>query len=87
MFFAEQFAFNVALNAGGVSFANQPAWYNWACNRAWPMINNAGQLVEPVFPHRTLAIVHMTGETKKGRYNLPVQGGDGQSRSLEYPGG
>ena len=85
-FFAEQCAFNVALRARGVPFANQPAWCNWACNRAWPMINNAGQLVEPVFPHRPLGIVHMTGETKKGRHNLPVQGGGTEMRSLEYPG-
>ena len=45
------------------------------------MINNAGQLVEPVFPHRHLGIVHMTGETKKGRHNLPVQGGGTEMRA------
>jgi hypothetical protein len=50
------------------------------------MINNAGQLVEPVFPHRPLGIVHMTGETKKGSHNLPLQGGGRRQHSLAYPG-
>jgi|TARA_B100000315_G_scaffold175445_1_gene163960 hypothetical protein len=86
LFLSEQTAFNVALLEYGVPFANQPAWCNWACNRAWPLINSAGQLVEPVFPHRPLGIVHMTGETKKGSHPIPVQGGGTSLRTLEYPG-
>ena len=86
MFLSEQSAFNVALRVRGVPFSNQPAWCNWACNRAWPMVNKVGQLVEPVFPHRPLGIVHMTGETKKGKHNLPVEGGGTEPRSLQYPG-
>jgi len=85
-FFAEQTGLNVALYEHVRTFARLPAWCNWVCNRALPVIDDNDQFLEAGYPHRPLGIVHMTSDTKKGTFELVRFGGGTVHRPLTYPG-
>jgi hypothetical protein len=43
-----------------------PAWCNWTCHAALPVVGHDGRtLCEPEPPYRPLGLVHLTGDTKR----------------------
>lgn len=85
-FMMEQTSFNVALLKHIRNFARLPAWCNWTCLQALPVMVPGGELLEAGYPHRRLGIVHPVGETKNLKINLRGKDGAVEQRHLRYPG-
>lgn len=86
-FMMEQTSFNVAVLKHIRNFARLPAWCNWTCLQAWPLVAPSGELLEAGYPHRPLGIVHPVGDTK--RVKIQVSNKEGApivERNLRYPG-
>jgi hypothetical protein len=87
-FYIEQKALNAAILLGGLdSVLLLPAWCNWICSKALPLVSRDGKtLLEPSPPFRTLGIVHLAGIEKKDReFTLVTVDGSPVSRTLLYP--
>lgn len=88
VFYAEQSCLNAAVRSLGEPAALLPAWCNWMCHRALPRCSEDGTvLYEPNPPYRKLGIVHLTSDTKNGRWELRDLAGKAHTRSLRYRGG
>ena len=67
-----------------------PAWCNWLCARALPIIDNAGgKLLEPYLPHHPIGIMHLAGlnpERSDPNLMISLETTDGgrTERSLRY---
>jgi hypothetical protein len=86
-FFSEQTALNAVIRATKVSTAFLPSTYNWICNRAMPMCSEDGKLLlEPNPPFQSLGVIHLTSNTKNGRWPLVDIAGKAHSRSLRFKG-
>ena len=72
-FLAEQSAFNLAVHRRGARAHFLPSWCNWAVHHAAPCWDAGRErFVEPLLPHQTLGIVHLTVHTKR-QPTLPVR--------------
>jgi hypothetical protein len=57
----EQTALNLAVYGNDLPFHALPAWCNWVCVHASPVIDLARRcLTEPTLPHEKLSIIHVT---------------------------
>ena len=62
-----------------------PAWCNWMCITAPPMIDaDTKLLVEPQPPHRPLGIVHLLGPIKDKVFTLETSDGRTVERTLRF---
>lgn len=84
-FMTDQTALNVALYRDLENFARLPAWCNWLCHRALPIIGEDGDFLEAGYPFRRIGILHLTAETKNGEFELTVDGGGARVTSLRCP--
>jgi hypothetical protein len=58
----EQCALNAALYTGKIAYYALPAWCNWNCAQATPLLDLGTKLLhEPMLPHDLISIVHMNG--------------------------
>jgi hypothetical protein len=86
-FFSEQTALNAVVRAAKVPTAFLPSTCNWMCNRAMPMCSEDGKLLlEPNPPFQPLGIIHLTADSKNGRWPVSDTGGKVHSRSLRFKG-
>jgi hypothetical protein len=85
LFYAEQAALNAVLRTAREPPALLPAWCNWVCHRAMPLCSTDGKvLLEPNPPYRPLGVIHMSGPTKDGEFDLRDRSGGRHRRSLRY---
>jgi hypothetical protein len=82
----EQTALNLAIYRDKLPATFLPAWCNWLCDAARPMVDRAGGLlVEPHAPHRPLGIVHLAGEFERdGVLELEALDGGRLASGLRY---
>ncbi len=81
----EQTALNYVVYHDRPPVGMLPAWCNWMCVTAPPMVDEAtGLLVEPQPPHRTLGVVHLLGPIKDKVYRLQTRAGGTIERTLRY---
>ncbi|MBE9558263.1 MAG: hypothetical protein IMF08_15505 [Proteobacteria bacterium] len=60
-----------------------PAWCNWLCCHALPMVDMERRLlVEPSLPHHPIGILHIAGETKEGVHEIPEIDGETATTGL-----
>jgi hypothetical protein len=75
----------VALNVAGHFEVDNPAILdarcNWLCSQAVPMIDRQAMFVDTAWPHARIGIVHMTADTKQGKW--PARLVDGGSINVE----
>jgi hypothetical protein len=72
----DQTPLNYAIQSRKLPCHFLPAWCNWMCNLAIPMLDeSAGLLVEPSLPHHPISLVHMAGETRDQTYDLATTRG------------
>ena len=58
----DQLAASMMIYEDGLPVELLPAWCNWTCTRALPIVDSeTGQLLEPYLPHHPLGIVHLAG--------------------------
>lgn len=73
----DQTALNHAVYTSGLPVHRLPAWCNWVCCHALPMVDVEHRLlVEPSLPHHPISILHMAADTKDGvREMRTINGG------------
>jgi hypothetical protein len=70
-YYAEQIALNYVIYTQDVPSVFLPAWCNWICSQALPVLNQeTGTLCEPNPPFQPLGIVHLTMSAKNGNHNI-----------------
>lgn len=84
-FMTDQTALNIALYRDLNYFARLPAWCNWLCHRALPIVRENGEFLEAGYPFRRVGIIHMTALTKNGEFELNVESGGTRLTSLRCP--
>ncbi|MFQ6017090.1 MAG: glycosyl transferase [Kiloniellaceae bacterium] len=68
-----------------------PAWCNWLCVRAMPMIDaRSGRLIEPYLPHHPIGVVHLAGldalrTDATNTVRLKRTDGGAEDRPLRFP--
>jgi lipopolysaccharide biosynthesis glycosyltransferase len=83
----DQVALNGIVRHRGLAAAVLPAWCNWICHLATPLHDpERGLFVEPHPPHRTVGILHLTLESKKGDQRVRTTTGEERRMPLTYPG-
>jgi len=88
VYYAEQFCLNAVVRGLSDPPALLPAWCNWMCHRALPYCSDDGSvLYEPNPPYRKLGVIHLTSDTKNGKWQLRDLAGSWHTRSLRYRGG
>jgi hypothetical protein len=69
----------VALNVAGHFEVDNPAILdarcNWLCSQAIPLIDREGMFVDTVWPHAPIGIVHLSADTKQGKWPTRLVGG------------
>ena len=82
----EQTALNLVLYRDKLPATFLPAWCNWLCDAAAPMVDAAhGLLVEPHAPYTPLGIVHLAGEfEREGVLRLQTRQGGHRDTGLRY---
>jgi hypothetical protein len=85
-FMMDQTSLNVALLKHIRDFARLPAWCNWTCINALPVLSGDGPLLEAGYPHRPLGIVHPVGTAKRIKLHIRRPDGSAGERNLRYPG-
>ncbi len=85
LFHADEVAFNKAAYLGNTRPNILEAKINWLCSMALPMIEKNGILVDNVWPHDKIGIIHQTSRTKQGLWRLKVRGGGTRTISLRAP--
>ena len=82
----DQTAFNHALWTERLPVRPLPALCNWLCHLALPGFDpTRGRFCEPFVPRNPIGILHLTGRTKDGAFELPADGSV-PGVSLRYPG-
>lgn len=68
---SDQVPLNHAVYTRGLPVHRLPAWCNWVCCHALPMIDTERRLlVEPSLPHHPIGILHMAAGTKDGTHEM-----------------
>jgi hypothetical protein len=79
----------VALNAVGHLKVGNPAVLdarcNWLCSQAIPMIDSKGLFVDTAWPYAPIGIMHMSGDTKQGKWTARRVGGGTIDVDLRRP--
>lgn len=79
----------VSLNVVGHLEVGNPAVLdarcNWLCSQAIPMIDSKGLFVDTVWPHAPIGIVHMSADTKQGKWTARRVGGGTKDVDLRRP--
>ena len=84
--FSEQVALNGAIRQGTLTTAILPAYCNWMCNRAMPILALDGKtFTEPEPPYVTLGVVHLAAISKTEQYSILDHAGKTHRRVLTYP--
>ena len=82
----EQTALNHALWTERLPVSPLPALCNWLCHLALPGFDPIRErFCEPLVPRNPIGILHLTGRTKHGTFELPADGAV-PGISLRYPG-
>jgi len=77
----EQCALNGAIYTGKIAYYALPAWCNWNCAQATPLLDVETRLFhEPMLPHDLISILHLNDI--KGR-EVEVLCTDGNSRKMQ----
>jgi len=81
----EQTALNHAIYSYDLPVGLLPAWCNWVCVDAPPMLDEqVGMFVEPEPPHHPLSILHLLGPVKNTVFDIETTEGKTVSRMLHY---
>ena len=79
----------VALNVAGHLEVGNPAILdarcNWLCSQAIPMINRQSVFVDTAWPHAPIGIVHMSADTKQGKWSARLVEGGSVEVELRRP--
>lgn len=87
-YYSEQIALNHVIYRQGAKARFLPAWCNWICHQALPVLEvKSGQLLDPTPPHAPLGAIHLTVSAKAGEFELLGSDGARHRRTLKYRAG
>ena len=72
----DQTCLQVAIIQGGFDHSVLPATYNWLPRLAAPVFDaESGCLLDPMFPHGPVKVIHLVDGGHKEEFDLPLRGG------------